>query len=220
MAVDPSAKISDISVGAQQRVEILKTLYRGADIIIFDEPTAVLTPSEIAELLDIMRNLVKEGKSIILITHKLDEIRAVADRVTVIRHGKSIQTVPVADSTSSELAEMMVGRAVSFKTDKVPANPKDVVLSVKDLVVNENRGVPAVKELSLDVRAGEIVGIAGIDGNGQTELVEALTGLRKVESGHFFIKGIDMTNQRPRKITELVLVTCQKTVTVMVWFSI
>lgn len=203
LAVDPSAKISDISVGAQQRVEILKTLYRGADIIIFDEPTAVLTPSEITELLDIMRNLVKEGKSIILITHKLDEIRAVADRVTVIRHGKSIQTVPVADSTSNELAEMMVGRAVSFKTDKIPANPKDVVLSIKDLVVNENRGVPAVKELSLDVRAGEIVGIAGIDGNGQTELVEALTGLRKVESGNFFIKGVDMINQRPRKITEL-----------------
>ena len=162
-----------------------------------------MTPSEITELLDIMRNLVKEGKSIILITHKLDEIRAVADRVTVIRHGKSIQTVPVADSTSNELAEMMVGRAVSFKTDKIPANPKDVVLSIKDLVVNENRGVPAVKELSLDVRAGEIVGIAGIDGNGQTELVEALTGLRKVESGNFFIKGVDMINQRPRKITEL-----------------
>ena len=203
LAVDPSAKISDITVGAQQRVEILKTLYRGADIIIFDEPTAVLTPSEIAELLDIMRNLVKEGKSIILITHKLDEIRAVADRVTVIRHGKSIQTVPVADSTSEELAEMMVGRAVSFKTEKIPANPKDVVLSVKDLVVNENRGVPAVKELSLDVRAGEIVGIAGIDGNGQSELVEAITGLRKVESGNVIIKGVDMTNERPRKITEL-----------------
>lgn len=203
LAVDPSAKISDITVGAQQRVEILKTLYRGANIIIFDEPTAVLTPSEIAELLDIMRNLVKEGKSIILITHKLDEIRAVADRVTVIRHGKSIQTVPVADSTSEELAEMMVGRAVSFKTEKIPANPKDVVLSVKDLVVNGNRGVPAVKELSLDVRAGEIVGIAGIDGNGQSELVEAITGLRKVESGNVIIKGVDMTNERPRKITEL-----------------
>ena len=211
LAVDPSAKISDITVGAQQRVEILKTLYRGADIIIFDEPTAVLTnwkPGEFApltdrKLLDIMCNLVKEGKSIILITHKLDEIRAVADRVTVIRHGKSIQTVPVADSTSEELAEMMVGRAVSFKTEKIPANPKDVVLSIKDLVVNENRGVPAVKELSLDVRAGEIVGIAGIDGNGQSELVEAITGLRKVESGNVIIKGVDMTNERPRKITEL-----------------
>ena len=201
--VDCDEIISEITVGMQQRVEILKTLYRGADIIIFDEPTAVLTPSEIAELLDIMRNLVKEGKSIILITHKLDEIRAVADRVTVIRHGKSIQTVPVADSTSEELAEMMVGRAVSFKTEKIPANPKDVVLAVKDLVVNENRGVPAVKELSLDVRAGEIVGIAGIDGNGQSELVEAITGLRKVESGNVIIKGVDMTNERPRKITEL-----------------
>ena len=140
LAVDPSAKISDITVGAQQRVEILKTLYRGADILIFDEPTAVLTPSEIAELLNIMRNLTKEGKSIILITHKLDEIRAVADRVTVIRHGQSIETVPVANSTSEELAEMMVGRAVSFKTEKQAANPKEVVLSVKDLVVNENRG--------------------------------------------------------------------------------
>ena len=203
LAVDPSAKISDITVGAQQRVEILKTLYRGADIIIFDEPTAVLTPSEIAELLNIMRNLTKEGKSIILITHKLDEIRAVADRVTVIRHGQSIKTVPVANSTSEELAEMMVGRAVSFKTEKQAANPKEVVLSVKDLVVNENRGVPAVKNLSLDVRAGEIVGLAGIDGNGQSELVEAITGLRKVESGRIVIKGEDMTNKRPRKITEL-----------------
>lgn len=203
LAVDPSAKISDLTVGAQQRVEILKTLYRNADIIIFDEPTAVLTPSEIAELLNIMRNLTKEGKSIILITHKLDEIRAVADRVTVIRHGQSIATVPVANSTSEELAEMMVGRAVSFKTEKQAANPKEVVLSVKDLVVNENRGVPAVKNLSLDVRAGEIVGLAGIDGNGQSELVEAITGLRKVESGHIVIKGEDMTNKRPRKITEL-----------------
>lgn len=162
-----------------------------------------MTPSEIAELLNIMRNLTKEGKSIILITHKLDEIRAVADRVTVIRHGQSIETVPVANSTSEELAEMMVGRAVSFKTEKQAANPKEVVLSVKDLVVNENRGVPAVKNLSLDVRAGEIVGLAGIDGNGQSELVEAITGLRKVESGRIVIKGEDMTNKRPRKITEL-----------------
>lgn len=138
-----------------------------------------------------------------MITHKLDEIRAVADRVTVIRHGQSIETVPVANSTSEELAEMMVGRAVSFKTEKQAANPKEVVLSVKDLVVNENRGVPAVKNLSLDVRAGEIVGLAGIDGNGQSELVEAITGLRKVESGRIVIKGEDMTNKRPRKITEL-----------------
>lgn len=163
LAVDPSAKVADISVGAQQRVEILKTLYRGADILIFDEPTAVLTPSEIDELMAIMKNLVKEGKSIILITHKLDEIRAVSDRVTVIRRGKSIETVEIAGATNADLAEMMVGRSVSFKTEKQASQPKEVVLSIKDLVVNENRGVPAVKNLSLDVRAGEIVGIAGID---------------------------------------------------------
>ena len=156
LAVDPSAKVEDISVGAQQRVEILKTLYRGADILIFDEPTAVLTPAEIDELMKIMKNLVKEGKSIILITHKLDEIRAVSDRVTVIRRGKSIETVEIAGATNQDLAEMMVGRAVSFKTAKEPANPQETVLSIKDLVVEENRGVPAVKGLSLDVRAGEI----------------------------------------------------------------
>lgn len=203
LAVDPEAKVADISVGAQQRVEILKTLYRGADILIFDEPTAVLTPAEIAELLDIMRNLVKEGKSIILINHKLDEIRAVADRVTVIRRGKSIQTVPVAGTTSAELAEMMVGRAVSFKTDKIASQPKDVVLSIKDLVVDENRGVPAVKGLSLDVRGGEIVGIAGIDGNGQTELIQAITGLRKAKSGSITVKGAEVTHASPRQITEM-----------------
>ena len=132
--------LADISVGAQQRVEILKTLYRGADILIFDEPTAVLTPSEITELLNIMKTLVKEGKSIILITHKLDEIRAVSDRVTVIRRGKSIDTVTIEGATNADLAEMMVGHQVSFKTEKIPSNPKEVVLSIKDLVVNENRG--------------------------------------------------------------------------------
>ncbi|MFC3927278.1 ABC transporter ATP-binding protein [Streptococcus caprae] len=205
LAVDPSAKISDISVGAQQRVEILKTLYRGADIIIFDEPTAVLTPSEIAELLDIMRNLVKEGKSIILITHKLDEIRAVSDRVTVIRRGKSIDTVTIEGSTSQELAEMMVGRSVSFKTEKIAANPKEVVLDIQNLVVNENRGVAAVKNLSLQVRAGEVVGIAGIDGNGQTELIEAITGMRKTVSGDVLIKGQSIHGKTVRQITEMSL---------------
>lgn len=203
LAIDPAAKVADISVGAQQRVEILKTLYRGADILIFDEPTAVLTPSEIDELMNIMRNLVKEGKSIILITHKLDEIRAVSDRVTVIRRGKSIDTVTIEGSTNADLAEMMVGRSVSFKTDKIAANPKEVVLSIKDLVVNENRGVPAVKNLSLDVRAGEIVGIAGIDGNGQSELVQAITGLRKVQSGEITIKGKSIVGLHPRQITEM-----------------
>lgn len=203
LAVDPSAKVADISVGAQQRVEILKTLYRGADILIFDEPTAVLTPSEIDELMAIMKNLVKEGKSIILITHKLDEIRAVSDRVTVIRRGKSIETVEIAGATNADLAEMMVGRSVSFKTEKQASQPKEVVLSIKDLVVNENRGVPAVKNLSLDVRAGEIVGIAGIDGNGQSELIQAITGLRKVESGSIELKGDSIVGLHPRQITEL-----------------
>ena len=203
LAVDPSAKVADISVGAQQRVEILKTLYRGADILIFDEPTAVLTPSEIDELMAIMKNLVKEGKSIILITHKLDEIRAVSDRVTVIRRGKSIETVEIAGATNADLAEMMVGRSVSFKTEEQASKPKEVVLSIKDLVVNENRGVPAVKNLSLDVRAGEIVGIAGIDGNGQSELIQAITGLRKVESGSIELKGDSIVGLHPRQITEL-----------------
>ena len=203
LAVDPTAKVEDISVGAQQRVEILKTLYRGAEILIFDEPTAVLTPAEILELMDIMKTLVKEGKSIILITHKLDEIRAVADRVTVIRRGKSIETVSIEGVSNKDLAEMMVGRSVSFVTEKEEAKPKDVVLQISDLIVNENRGVPAVKELFLDVHAGEIVGVAGIDGNGQSELIQAITGLRKVKSGSIKIKGREVVGLSPRKITEM-----------------
>lgn len=203
LEVDPTAKVADISVGAQQRVEILKTLYRGADLLIFDEPTAVLTPAEIAELLKIMKKLIEEGKSIILITHKLDEIRAVADRVTVIRRGKSIETVDVAGATNEDLAEWMVGRSVSFKTEKIPSNPKEVILSIKDLVVNENRGILAVKGLNLEVRAGEVVGIAGIDGNGQSELIQAITGLRKVKSGSITIKGEEVVGKTPRKITEM-----------------
>ena len=150
-----------------------------------------------------MKNLVAEGKSLILITHKLDEIRAVADRVTVIRRGKSIQTVEIAGATNKDLAEMMVGRSVSFTTEKKASEPKEVVLAIKDLVVNENRGVPAVKDLSLDVRAGEIVGIAGIDGNGQSELIQAITGLRKVKSGSITIKGENIVGLPPRKITEM-----------------
>ena len=210
LAVDPNAKVEDISVGAQQRVEILKTLYRGADILIFDEPTAVLTPAEIEELMTIMKNLANEGKSIILITHKLDEIRAVSDRVTVIRRGKSIETVEIGGATNQDLAEMMVGRSVSFKTEKGPSEPKEVVLSIENLVVNENRGVPAVKNLSLELRAGEIVGIAGIDGNGQSELIQAITGLRKGKSGSIKIKGKDvataaaMLNYSPRLAAEII----------------
>ncbi|WP_078807068.1 ABC transporter ATP-binding protein [Pilibacter termitis] len=202
LSVQPKSLVRDISVGMQQRAEILKTLYRGADILIFDEPTAVLTPAEIEELIQIMKELVKEGKSIILITHKLDEIRKSADRVTVIRRGKSIDTFDVKGVSSQELADAMVGRAVSFKTQKVPATPKEAVLSIRDLVVKEGRGLDAVKGLSLDVHAGEVVGIAGIDGNGQSELIQAITGLRKVESGSVTLLGKDITNHKPRSITE------------------
>ncbi|MGM7720431.1 ABC transporter ATP-binding protein [Metabacillus sp. Hm71] len=202
LAVDPTAKISDISVGAQQRVEILKTLYRGAEILIFDEPTAVLTPQEIKELIQILKTLINEGKSIILITHKLKEIMEVCDRVTVIRKGEGIGTVNVAETNPNELASLMVGREVSFTTEKVPATPKEDVLTIENLVVKDNRQVQMVNSLNLSVRAGEIVGIAGVDGNGQTELIEAITGLRKVESGSIKINNKDITNTHPRKITE------------------
>jgi ABC-type uncharacterized transport system ATPase subunit len=202
LSVNPDAYVRDISVGMEQRVEILKTLYRGADVLIFDEPTAVLTPQEIDELIVIMKELVKEGKSIILITHKLEEIKAVADRCTVIRRGQGIGTVNVKDVTSQQLADMMVGRTVVFKTEKKAAAPKEVVLSVENVTVKENRGLEAVKALSLEVRAGEVLGIAGIDGNGQSELIQALTGLRKVESGTVRLKGQNITNKKPRKITE------------------
>ncbi|MBU5211177.1 ABC transporter ATP-binding protein [Heyndrickxia oleronia] len=202
LSVNPKAKISDISVGMQQRVEILKTLYRGAEIIIFDEPTAVLTPQEITELIQIMKTLIKEGKSIILITHKLKEIMEVCDQVTVIRKGKGIGTVNVKETNPNELANLMVGREVVFTTQKIPANPKQNVLEIKDLVVKDSRGVPAVRGLNLNVRAGEIIGIAGVDGNGQTELIEAITGLRKSESGSIKINEKEIRNLKPRKITE------------------
>lgn len=200
--VDPKALVGEVSVGMQQRVEILKTLYRGAEILIFDEPTAVLTPQEIDELIEIMHGLVDEGKSIVLITHKLDEIKAVADRCTVIRRGKSIDTVNVADVSQQDLADLMVGRSVSFKTPKGPSNPTTPVLKITDLVVKENRGLDAVKNLNLELRAGEVLGIAGIDGNGQSELLQAIAGMRKVENGTIEINGQDMTNKAPREITE------------------
>lgn len=200
--VDPKAKVRDISVGMQQRVEILKTLYRGADILIFDEPTAVLTPQEIKELIVIMQSLVKEGKSIILITHKLKEIIEVCDRCTVIRKGEGIGTVNVSQTNPNELASLMVGREVSFKTEKIPAEPKDTYLSIKDLYVKDFRNVHMVKGLNLEVRAGEIVGIAGIDGNGQTELIEAITGLRKSESGKISLHDKVISNLSTRKVTQ------------------
>ncbi|MBD7983588.1 ABC transporter ATP-binding protein [Sporosarcina sp. Sa2YVA2] len=201
--VDPYAKIEDISVGMQQRVEILKTLYRGANILIFDEPTASLTPQEIQELISIMKKLITEGKSIILITHKLQEIMDVSDRVTVIRKGKGIGTVVTAETNPEELATLMVGRQVTFKTEKGPSYPKEEVLHIENLVVTDNRGIEKVKGLNLSVRRGEIVGLAGIDGNGQTELIEAITGLRKSKSGSITINEIDVTGKKPREITKV-----------------
>lgn len=198
LSIDPDAKIEDISVGMQQRVEILKALYRGADILILDEPTASLTPQEIVELIHIMHNLTADGKSIILITHKLKEIKESADYCTIIRLGKYIGTVKVADVTQDDLASMMVGRQVTFVVDKPEQKPGDAVLEVKDLHGVDYRDVEILKGLNLTVRKGEIVGIAGIDGNGQTELVEIITGLRKATKGSITINGVDIFNKPPR----------------------
>ena len=194
LQVDPKAKIDDITVGQQQRVEILKTLYSDSDIIILDEPTAVLTPQEIDELMEIIRALKKEGKTIVIITHKLKEIKAVADRCTVLRRGKYIGTIDITPETSEqELATMMVGRPVKFDIDKNPCNRGKVLLEIQGITVNDTLGVAKVKDLSLSVSEGEIVGIAGVDGNGQSELLYALSGLSKVESGKIFLDGEDIT---------------------------
>lgn len=203
LRIDPDAKIEDISVGMQQRVEILKTLYRGAEILIFDEPTAVLTPQEIQELIQIMKRLIEEGKSIILITHKLKEIMQVADRCTVIRRGRYIGTVDIDQAVNEDrLAEMMVGREVNFDAEYSKADPQQVVLDVQQLVVKDGRGLEVVEGLDLQIRSGEILGIAGIDGNGQTELIEAISGLKKPESGKILLNGKDVTGFTPRKVTE------------------
>ena len=198
--VDPDALIEDITVGMQQRTEILKMLYRDNEILIFDEPTAVLTPQEIDELMQIMKNLAAEGKSILFISHKLAEIMAVADRCTVLRKGKYIGTVNTKDTTPAELSAMMVGRNVNFHVEKKPAEPGDVVLEVRNMTmaskVHKNN---AVKNVSFQVRRGEIVCIAGIDGNGQTELVYGLTGLEPLVSGELFLCGQDITHTSIRK---------------------
>ncbi|MEG1458653.1 MAG: ATP-binding cassette domain-containing protein, partial [Acetivibrio sp.] len=200
LQVDVDAKIEDISVGMQQRVEILKVLYRGADILILDEPTASLTPQEIEELIEIIGNLTKDGKSVILITHKLKEIKASADYCTIIRRGKYINTVNVEEVNENELASMMVGRNVEFVVDKKELEPGENVLEVKDIHGVDYRGIEILKGLDLHVRRGEIVGIAGIDGNGQTELVEILTGLRKAKKGQVTINGEDIYNAPPRTV--------------------
>jgi simple sugar transport system ATP-binding protein len=202
LAVDPKARIEDITVGMQQRVEILKILYRNADILIFDEPTAVLTPQEIDELLDILRRLKGEGKTILLITHKLREIKAAAGRCTILRRGKYIATVNVAETGEQELAEMMVGRAVNFRIHKKPAEPGELVLKIDRLTVTGSRGVAAVRDLSLEVRAGEVVGVAGVDGNGQSELVAAISGLLPVKSGSIYLKGRDISRESIRSRNE------------------
>lgn len=198
--VDPNAKIEDISVGMQQRVEILKALYRGAEILILDEPTAVLTPQEIVELIQIIKNLTKEGKSIILISHKLMEITDAADFCLIIRRGKHIDTVVIDETDEKRLASKMVGREVSFSITKKDKKPGEEIFSIKDLVVKDNRDIVAVNKLNLSVKKGEIMGLAGIDGNGQTELLEAITGLRKVESGEIIINGKNITNNTPFQV--------------------
>ena len=202
LKVEPDAKIEDITVGMQQRVEILKMLYRDNEVLIFDEPTAVLTPQEIDELMKIMKELAAEGKSILFITHKLNEIKAVADRCTVLRKGRGIGTVDVASTSKEEMSEMMVGRKVSFAVEKDEARPGEVALAVKNLTV---RGAtkPVVDDVSLSVRRGEIVCVAGIDGNGQSELVYALTGLMNPEKGQVILKGEDVTNLSVRRRNDM-----------------
>ncbi|MCI7791837.1 MAG: ABC transporter ATP-binding protein [Lachnospiraceae bacterium] len=200
LKVEPDALISDISVGMQQRTEILKMLYRDNEILIFDEPTAVLTPQEIEELMKIMKNLAKEGKSILFITHKLNEIMAVADRCSILRKGKYIGTVDIKDTTKEELSRMMVGRDVNFTVDKKTATPGETVLKVENMTVpSKMHSNNAVKNVSFNVRAGEIVCIAGIDGNGQTELVHALTGLEKMTTGKITFHGKDITKATIRE---------------------
>ena len=201
--VDPTAYIKDLSVGAQQRVEIVKALYRQADILILDEPTAVLTPQESDELFEIMRGLVKQGKSIIFITHKLKEVLTVADQIAVLRDGRLVGETTPSQTTEANLAAMMVGREVILTVAKEPAQPKEAILKVEDLHTVDDRHVPAVRGVTFEVRAGEILGIAGVQGNGQTELVEMLTGLRSVTGGHIWITGTETTHATPRQVIEL-----------------
>jgi ABC-type uncharacterized transport system ATPase subunit len=202
LEVDPDALVEDLPVGVQQRVEIIKILYREAGILILDEPTAVLTPQEAEELFKVIRSLVAQGKSVIFITHKLKEVLAIADRVTVLRAGRVVGSATPEETTEAELAKMMVGRAVILQVAKESAQPGEVILDVQGLRVLDDRGATAVDGVSLQVRAGEVLGIAGVQGNGQTQLVEALTGLRHAESGTIAIQGQDTTHAAPRAIAE------------------
>ncbi len=201
-AINPDARVESISVGQQQRVEILKALYRRADILILDEPTAVLTPQEAGELFEILKTLVREGMSVIFISHKLNEVLEIADRITVLRRGKKIDTVPREGATEDGLARMMVGREVLLRVEKPPAQAGETLLEVRGLSVSDERGLPAVRDVSLSVRAGEIVGIAGVEGNGQSELIEAITGLRRPDSGEVVVGGRVMEHATARKMLD------------------
>ncbi len=203
LAVDPDAKVGDLSVGQQQRVEVIKALFREAEILILDEPTAVLTPGEVDDFFGVIRSLVDQGKSIIFITHKLREVLAVADRITVLRNGRVAGTADPQTATQQSLANLMVGREVVFQVEKGDAHPGDPVIRIKDLGVDDVRGVRTVDGLTAEVRAGEIFGVAGVEGNGQRELVEALTGMRSKAAGTVEILGEDATKMTPRQITEL-----------------
>jgi simple sugar transport system ATP-binding protein len=201
--IDPDAMVGDLSVGEQQRVELVKALFREADILILDEPTAVLTPGEVDDFFAVVRNLIDQGKSIIFITHKLREVLAVADRITVLRNGKVVGDADPKQATQQSLATLMVGRDVSFTIDKAAATPAGVVLRASGLSVQDDRGVTTVNDLDLEVRAGEIFGIAGVEGNGQRELVEALVGMRAKSGGTVVIDGHDVTHATPREVLDL-----------------
>ena len=203
LKVDPDVLIEDLPLGVQQRVEIIKVLYRQAEILILDEPTAVLTPQEVEELFKVIRSLVDQGKSVIFITHKLNEVLSIADQIVVLRGGRVVGSTVPAQATEKSLANMMVGREVLLEVEKQPAQPGEVVLNVENLHVMDDRKLTAVDEVSLQVCAGEVLGIAGVQGNGQTELVEALTGLRPVKAGRITLLGTDITSVSPRQVTEL-----------------
>ena len=203
LAVNPEARVENIGVGQEQRVEILKALYRGAKILILDEPTAVLTPQEAGELFQIIDSLKAQGTSVIFISHKLKEVLEIADRITVLRRGKKIDTIPREGATERELARMMVGREVLLQVEKQPAAPGEPLLRVRDLHVLDERGLEMVRGVSFDVREGEIVGIAGVDGNGQTELIDVLSGLRRPASGEIRVRGKDVTHASARDVIDL-----------------
>lgn len=202
LGINPKALIEDLSVGAQQRVELLKALYRKADLLILDEPTAVLTPQEVEDFFNILRRMREAGKTIVIITHKLEEVLAISDDVTVMRDGKVVGSVKTADTNKNELARMIVGRDVLLRVEKNDANPRETVLKVENLSVIGKHGT-ALSDISLNVRAGEIVGVAGIEGNGQTELIEAIAGLTQIQSGYIELLGKDITRFSVRKRTEL-----------------